>query len=200
MQSDEVKKLLFDLLCMEFDRGGDDFVLPATILYKQINNNEYVKDNGGVTLGLVKACLTKLVHENLVYYSLEKKEYIAHRDDYLRWSDSKGTNARFFSGNVWTPLQVKNHEEVADEIDKVADLLAAENGYVASHSLEAEHTIAISKNLSLSLRNNKGTTLIKFVDYTIILLKRVIEIFDTGSRVGKIVDELIKFILSMISR
>ena len=88
--------------------------------------------------------------------------------------------------------------KVADDIDEVTKLLEAENGYVANHPIEAQHTIATSKSLSSKLRDNEGTALFKQLDYFVTLMERVLAIFDKGSRIGKAVNKLIVYLSSII--
>ena len=198
MQSEEVRKLVFDTLCLEFEKHGTSAGLNLDSLFTKLNKDGDVKKSGGVTFGLVEASLSKLREEKIVYFNNTKRTYRATPEAFVKWSDSKRSKTHFDAGKEWSPLQVQNHEQVADAVDEVAKLLEAENGYIANHPIEAEHTITTSKNLSSSLRDNEGAALLKQLDYFVTLMERVIAIFDKGSRIGKAVNKLVIYISSLI--
>ena len=82
-------------------------------------------------------------------------------------------------------LKVENHEEVADELDALAEALKAKNEYVGEHKTEAEYTIQSCEHCAKSLRDNDGTTLWQRVKDLLPLLERVLHFFDRTSHIGE---------------
>ena len=150
MKLEKAKELVLDALCEEFDNSGSELWVSAQQLHKKLNHNEYVKENGGVTFGLVEVSLDELFKESLALYGFNGETVRASRDAYLKWLYSKHSKTGRGNEKDWEPLHVENYETVADNIDGVAKSLETENGYIAHYPLETTHNHNIKEFIILT--------------------------------------------------
>jgi len=135
---EKAKELVLDALCEEFDNSGSELWVSAQQLHKKLNDSEYVKENGGVTFGLVEVSLDELFKESLALYGFNGEKVRASRDAYLKWLYSKHSKTGRGKEKDWEPLHIENYETVADDIDEVAKSLETENGYIAHYPVRAK--------------------------------------------------------------
>ena len=200
MQSEDAKIFIFELICKDFETHGINGGLATDFIHAKINEETQVKKHGGISLGLLHVCLAQLRDEGMTEYDRRNDFNSVPPEIFIQCYDDRESEIQPETVSEWAPLQVENHTQVADNVDEVAEILSAENGYIADHKIEAEHTITTTKNLSSSLRENEGSVLFKQLNYFVSLMERIITIFDKSTRVGKVVYKLVVFISSLIPK
>lgn len=162
----------------------------------QFEGDDFRAKHCELTFGLLEASLRELMIDKKIVSNGGR--FSAKPKAFINWSDNKTSNVDSKDEKEWAPLEVENFEEVAAQIDEVAELLEKENGYMDKHHLEAEHTIEASKNLSASIRENTGTVLFKRLNHFLSLMERIIKIFDKTSRIGIVLSKLIALFTAII--
>ena len=86
--------------------------------------------------------------------------------------------------DIWQPIKVEKHEEVAGEIEEFSTAIKAENGLKVSHPDETDFVIETADATAKSLRDKEGVITEKRLSALIDGLRRILKI---GYKVARIV-------------
>ena len=120
----------------------------------------------------------------------ETSEYRISLNYYDELYASASTKEGVRGGEAWSPLEIEGFEFVADQCDEFAEAIAAENGFVAKHPLDAEYVAETATGVARSLRNTQGRIIKVRLQQLERALKRILDIFDTSTRIGGIAKAL----------
>ena len=99
--------------------------------------------------------------------------------------------------DIWQPIKVEKHEEVAGEIEEFSTAIQAESGLKVSHPDETDFMIETADATAKSLRDKEGVITRKRLSSLIDGLRRILKICDKAieivARVSALIERLMLF-------
>ena len=86
--------------------------------------------------------------------------------------------------DIWQPIKVEKHEEVAGKIEEFSAEIKAENGLRASHPEETDFVIETADATAKNLRDKEGVIIQIRLSTLMDVVKKVLEICDKITRIG----------------
>ena len=188
---DEMEKIILNGMCRIVEESGLGTKFTDEKLFSMLPDGA---KRGIFDLALIHLTKKWAIEEHPydpATYHLSSDIYKA----YVENQDSENEEAEANEeSDLWQPIKVEKHEEVAGKIEEFSTAIKAENGLRASYPDETDFVTETADATAKSLRDKEGVITRKRLSTLIEYTYKILKICDITTRIGEMASAFIEFI------